>query len=90
MTSSKISISEIRINGGTQSRASIDRQVVGDYADAMTGGASFPPVVVYFDGADYWLADGFHRYEAYARAKIDTVPADYRSGNSRQRRSGSG
>lgn len=83
MTSSKISISEIRINGGTQSRASIDRQVVGDYADAMTGGASFPPVVVYFDGADYWLADGFHRYEAYARAKIDTVPADVRQGTQR-------
>lgn len=83
MTSSKINIADIRINGGTQSRASIDRNVVGDYADAMAAGDTFPPVVVFFDGKAYWLADGFHRYEAYARAKIDSVQADVRQGTQR-------
>jgi hypothetical protein len=78
-----IFIADIRIDGGTQSRASIDQHVVGDYADAMAAGDTFPPVVVFFDGKTYWLADGFHRYEAYARAKIDSVLADVRQGTQR-------
>jgi hypothetical protein len=35
-----------------------------DYAEAMTAGAKFPPVTVYFDGTRYLLADGFHRCRA--------------------------
>jgi hypothetical protein len=78
-----IALSDIRIDGGTQSRASIDQQAVDDYAAAMAAGDKFPPVVVYFDGKTYWLADGFHRYQAYASAKIDAVPADVRQGTQR-------
>ncbi len=78
-----IDISSIRINGGTQSRAAISKDVVADYAEAMEGGAEFPPVIVFYDGADYWLADGFHRYEAYARARVNKVPADVRQGTQR-------
>lgn len=80
---SAINLSDIRIDGGTQSRASIDQQAVADYADAMAAGDKFPPVIVYFDGSTYWLADGFHRYQAYARAKIEAVPADVRQGTQR-------
>ena len=79
----KIDISRIRINGGTQSRAAINKDVVAEYAEAMEGGATFPPVIVFYDGADYWLADGFHRYEAYARARANDVPADVRQGTQR-------
>lgn len=78
-----ITLSDIRFDGGTQSRASISEQVVADYADAMKAGDIFPPVVVFYDGAEYWLADGFHRYQAYVRAKIASVPADVRQGTQR-------
>lgn len=78
-----IDISSIRINGGTQSRAAINKDVVAEYAEAMEGGATFPPVIVFYDGADYWLADGFHRYDAYARARVNKVPADVRQGTQR-------
>lgn len=80
---STVHLPDIRINGGTQSRAAINPQVVSDYAEALATGAEFPPVVVFFDGSTYWLADGFHRYEAYARTNADTIPADVRQGTQR-------
>ena len=83
MTQKTINIASIRVNGGTQSRASINRDTVSDYAEAMGNGATFPPIVVFYDGADYWLADGFHRYEAYDRASIYDVPAEVHQGTQR-------
>ncbi|MEX5513576.1 ParB N-terminal domain-containing protein [Pseudophaeobacter sp. 1A09344] len=79
----KVSIANIRVNGGTQSRAEINRETVADYAEAIEGGAEFPPVVVFYDGSTYWLADGFHRYEAHARANVYEVMADVRQGTQR-------
>jgi len=80
---STINIADVRVNGGTQSRSSIDRGVVSDYAEAVRDGATFPPITVFFDGASYWLADGFHRYEAYSAAQVYDVPADIRQGTQR-------
>jgi hypothetical protein len=60
----KINILNIRIDGGTQPRQEINYEVVKDYAELMREGVAFPPVTVFFDGVDYWLADGFHRYHA--------------------------
>lgn len=80
---STINIADIRVNGGTQSRASIDRGVVSDYAEAVRDGATFPAITVFFDGTSYWLADGFHRYEAYSAAQVYDVPADIRQGTQR-------
>lgn len=58
----------IRIDGGTQSRAKLNNDVVTEYAEAYKAGAKFPAVTVYFDGKDRWLADGFHRYFAAKQA----------------------
>lgn len=52
----------IRIDGGTQARVELDQNTVTEYAEAYKTGAEFPPVTVFFDGTDRWLADGFHRY----------------------------
>jgi hypothetical protein len=61
-----IPIELIRLDGGTQIRACSTFQTkVEDYAIAMTQDADFPPLTVFWDGADYWLADGFHRHGAY-------------------------
>ena len=57
-----LELEQIRIDGGTQSRVELNQETVAEYALAFTDGAEFPPVVVFFDGASYWLADGFHRY----------------------------
>ena len=78
-----LNIADIRVNGGTQSRAGINRETVAEYAESMQAGATFPPLVVFHDGASYWLADGFHRYHAYAQINAHDVPADVRQGSQR-------
>ena len=60
----KIDISAIRTDGGTQARLKLDYDVVKEYAECMKDGEKFPPVTVFHDGSEYWLANGFHRYFA--------------------------
>jgi len=66
----------IRLDGGTQPRAAIDAETVREYAERMKAGDHFPPVQVYFDGADHWLSDGFHRLAAGREAGLKTIQAD--------------
>jgi len=75
-----LSLNDIRIDGGTQSRVTIDEATVLDYAEAMAGGAAFPPVVVFYDGACHWLADGFHRYFAARKTGREDIQAEVRRG----------
>jgi len=76
-------ISQIRTDGGTQPRAELNESVVEDYADAMGAGAEFPPVTVFYDGCEYWLADGFHRVHAACVAERTEIAADVRQGTKR-------
>ncbi len=59
-----IALKNIRIDGGTQPRVLIDEEAVMRYAEKITGGTLLPPVDIFFDGVNHWLADGFHRYHA--------------------------
>lgn len=76
----EIEISRIRRDGGTQIRAAIDDKTVERYTEHVH---KLPPVVVFFDGADYWLADGFHRVAAHERADRLAVEAHVREGTRR-------
>lgn len=79
----KIAIQDIRLDGGTQPRDSIDETVVQDYAQSMMEGAIFPPVTVYYDGSSYWLADGFHRVHAAMRQCRDEIETTIKQGTRR-------
>lgn len=80
---SKLDLENIRIDGGTQSRVELNESVVSDYADAIAAGENMPPVVVFFDGADHWLADGFHRYFGHKKLGFIEILADIREGTRR-------
>lgn len=80
-----IEISKIRMDGGTQARAEIHEDTVAEYAEAMADPDTvFPPCIIYYDGKDYWLADGFHRVAAWSRAGRIEVPAEVRQGDRRR------
>jgi transposase-like protein len=76
----RLSIAEIRLDGGTQPRSALDFTAIDDYAEAMAAGVKFPPVVVFHDGEHYWLADGFHRLKAAFAAGFDAVDGELRQG----------
>lgn len=80
---SYLDIAKIRRDGGTQPRVGIIQETVAEYAEAMLAGDEFPPVIVFHDGTDYWLADGFHRALAGIVAGIEEIRADIRMGTLR-------
>jgi hypothetical protein len=64
--------------------AGLNKNTVREYAEAMTAGASFPPVIIFQDGKGAkWLADGFHRCAAAELAGLLEVAADVRQGSRR-------
>lgn len=64
----RLALSQIRLDGNTQPRASLCVDVIQEYSERMQAGVHFPPLTVFFDGQNYWLADGFHRFKAAQRA----------------------
>lgn len=86
MGTTQLDLSVIRLDGGTQTRAALSQQTVDEYAEAIAGGAVFPPVVVFFDGTTYVLADGFHRVAAAKVAGLVEFAADVRQGDARAAR----
>ena len=82
-THETLPLSTIRIDGNTQPRDAIDESVVAEYAEAIAAGATFPPLIVYRDGANLWLVDGYHRYHAHRQIGIEDVVCDVRVGTQR-------
>lgn len=79
-----INLKTINTGGNTQSRVSVNEATVAEYAEALRDGVELPPVVVFYDGADFWLADGFHRYHAYRQDGRASIPADVHEGTNRE------
>jgi len=76
-------LDQMRIDGGTQPRVAIDQDIVDEYADEYRKGVDLKPGIVFFDGATYWLADGFHRYWANRRIDCEYIFADVHQGTQR-------
>lgn len=79
----ELQLKQIRLDGGTQVRASIKEDAVMRYAEDMEGGSIFPAMRVFFDGTDYWLADGFHRYHAALRIGLQDFLCEVDTGTPR-------
>jgi len=79
----KVQLDQIITDAGTQARAALNEDVVAEYAEAIIAGADMPPVVMFHDGKQHILADGFHRYFAHVKARAVEISADVRKGTKR-------
>lgn len=90
MTTISLAVGLLRIDAGTQSRVSINQEVVEDYAELLAvsdGEWPFPPLEVFHDGTDenYMVADGFHRFLA-AQSSRGSIPCRVHTGTAKQAR----
>lgn len=76
----KLNLAVIRIDGDTQAREALSQEKVNEYAELMKDGATFPAIDVFFDGSEYWLADGFHRYFATKAQGVVSIEANVHTG----------
>lgn len=77
----RIKISSITLDNEIQSRCQIYDDVVKRYAEAMRQDDEFPPVIVFYNGSKFWLADGFHRFYAKKIVGKLEILADVWQGN---------
>lgn len=67
-------------DGNTQHRSAISGDMITEYAALMKEGVIFPPIRVWWDGQQYWLADGFHRLAAAERSGLTEIMCEVRNG----------
>ena len=70
-------------DGGAQMRVEMTETIIEEYAEAMVAGDVFPPIIVFFDETDHWLADGYHRTEVAKVLGREEIAADVRQGTKR-------
>ncbi len=78
-----LNLEAIRLSARVQQRVEMNMAMVGEYAESMQRDDVFPPIDVFYDGKDYWLADGFHRVEAIRKNEQHTVRATIHTGTER-------
>jgi hypothetical protein len=84
----KLKIIDLNKPDLSQSRVDLDPGTIADYKEKWEYQQSnFPPIVVYQDGEQYHIADGFHRVQSLMLAMLEqkvehrTINCDVRSGN---------
>ncbi len=83
--SKRLPLASIRLDGGTQARVHLNQDAVDEYAEilGLEDGPGLPPVDVFFDGSDYWMADGFTRYFAQQKRGEQYLDAIIHTGTQR-------
>jgi hypothetical protein len=69
-----VPLDKVEIDRSTQHRVKKDPEHVGRLVEVLEAGGHFTDdPEVYFDGSTYWVGDGFHRIDAYARVGKEKV-----------------
>jgi len=77
-------VAHITADLGIQMRAEMDQRLRADYAETLRAhGWVFPPVVIYHDGHERLLSEGFHRYAAALDEGLTEISAEVRPGTHR-------
>ena len=77
-------LDEITLDSDTQPRVESNHRILAEYTELVRyEEEQFPPVVVFWDGKHYLLADGYHRYAAFEGGWRKTIPCHVYQGSKR-------
>ena len=78
-----IKLTSLDLDPKTHTRTGIDPQKVDRFVELLQEGITLPPIVTYFDGETYWVADGYHRVSAHKKLELEDIEAVALEGTSR-------
>jgi hypothetical protein len=73
----------LRCDTDVQPRLALSDAHIREYATLLQEGHQLGTIVVFQDGSDYYLADGFHRVAAAKSIGLEELPAEIRVGTKR-------
>ena len=73
----------LRCDSDVQSCLALSEAHIREYAALLQEGHQLGRIVVFQDGSDYYLADGFHRVAAAKSIDLEELPAAIRMGTKR-------
>ena len=73
----------LRCDPDVQPRLALSEAHIREYAALLQEGHQLGTIVVFQDGLDYYLADGFHRVAAAKSIDLEELPAEIRMGTKR-------
>jgi len=76
-------LDRIKADYSAQPRENLNTDITEAYERDLKSGHEFPPITVFWDGENYWLADGFHRRYAALNIGLKDFPAEIRKGDLR-------
>lgn len=79
-----LEIEKINMDGSLQPRHELSPFLIDEYAKALRNGTDFPPVIVFRDGEDNLLVDGFHRLFAAKEVGLTEFPVEIHRGSWRE------
>ncbi len=71
------------LDADIQPRETMSNALIREYAELYRDGHTLAPITVFQDGADYWVADGFHRVTAALEAGLSEINVDLEVGTKR-------
>jgi hypothetical protein len=89
MATKQIPLKSINLNPKIHTRVALNPSRVDWFAKLLAGkdqgdGPNLPPVIAYFDGTTYWIADGYHRCHAHNKSGKETIEAIVHKGGARE------
>jgi hypothetical protein len=79
----RLPIEVLILDADVQPRETMSSAVIKDYAALYRDGHELAPIVVFRDGQDHWVADGFHRTTGAREAGLTEINAEVHEGTKR-------
>ena len=80
----EIPIEDIVLCDELQPREKMNNETVIEYIEAIEQGVNLPPATLFNNGGqEFWMTDGFHRFQSWKKSGRKTIPAIVKTGSKR-------